>query len=164
MLLKKEIDLSNMETVVCPRCGKPFPKKRYEMGYRCCVNCSTEKPRVCIVEEVGTGEDIYTVCSIVSQEEARTYERSRQLLQGSSRTRLASLDEPELDMNTTETEEEVDNDYRSVQEAQIAEVLEANGFRETELTESLNEEESIFDVIARESHSMEQTTGGEQCQ
>lgn len=30
-------------------CGQPIPEIRLELGYTCCVNCSTEKKAVCFM-------------------------------------------------------------------------------------------------------------------
>lgn len=60
----------NLEMVTCPKCGKPFPKKRFDLGYRCCVNCSTESQKVCRIEEHGEGDHTYDTISIMTREEA----------------------------------------------------------------------------------------------
>jgi len=60
----------NLEMVICPICGKPFPKKRKELGYNYCVECSTEKQKVCVVESYGEGDHNYNDIVILSQEEA----------------------------------------------------------------------------------------------
>lgn len=62
--------LENLEMIPCPICGNPFPKKRKELGYNYCVNCSTEKPLVCRVEEHGEGDHTYDSIRIMKQEEA----------------------------------------------------------------------------------------------
>ena len=74
-----------LETVLCPRCNKPFPKKRYDLGYRCCVNCSTEKRKSYIIEGIGEGSDVYIQGHIVSQEQAGSFERGNQILHQSVR-------------------------------------------------------------------------------
>lgn len=122
------------------------------MGYRCCVNCSTEQPKGCIVEERGTGEDTYTVHTIVSSEEAKAFERSRQMMRGASRARMVEFEEPEVNINTFEQEEEASASIQLMErDAQIAEVLEMDGFEEAYLQENVEDEDvDLFDVIARE--------------
>ena len=64
----------SQETVICPVCGNPFPKKRRDLGYNYCVNCSTEEGKVCLIEGVpeGDGDDniSYSV-NIMTPKEAR---------------------------------------------------------------------------------------------
>ena len=62
--------IEELEMIPCPICGKPFPKKRKELGYNYCVNCSTEKPLVCRVEEHGEGDHTYDSIQIMKPEEA----------------------------------------------------------------------------------------------
>lgn len=62
--------IENLEMIPCPICGKPFPKKRKELGYNYCVNCSTEKPLVCRVEECGEGDHTYDTIQIMTQKQA----------------------------------------------------------------------------------------------
>lgn len=61
------------ETVICPKCGQPFPKKRQELGYNYCCNCSTEKKLVSITEGGVDGDDTHTLLHIVKPEAAATY-------------------------------------------------------------------------------------------
>lgn len=61
------------ETVICPKCGQPFPKKRKELGYNYCCNCSTEKKLVSITEGGVDGDDTHTLLHIVKPEAAASY-------------------------------------------------------------------------------------------
>ena len=63
--------MTKFEMVPCPVCGKPMPKKRLELGYKCCVSCSTEKPKVCIVEGTQEGDGTQDGIIIMSAQEAR---------------------------------------------------------------------------------------------
>lgn len=65
-----------LEMVICPICGKPFPKKRKEMGYNYCVNCSTEEQKVCVTESYGEGDHNYNDIVILDQKEARALLRT----------------------------------------------------------------------------------------
>lgn len=62
--------IENLEMIPCPKCGRPFPKRRKELGYNYCVNCSTEKPLVSFIEGQGEGEDVSTTVHIVTQKQA----------------------------------------------------------------------------------------------
>lgn len=71
---------SKLEMVTCPICHNLFPKRRRELGYNYCVNCSTEKRKVAFIQGVSEGEGgdgVVTDVSIVTAEEASTLERSR---------------------------------------------------------------------------------------
>lgn len=64
------MEIKNLEMITCPVCGRPFPKRRRELGYRCCVNCSTEKPLVAVIEGQEDGEDVSTTVHLVTQKQA----------------------------------------------------------------------------------------------
>lgn len=68
-LNKKVTEISHLEMIPCPKCGKPFPLKRKQLGYNCCVNCSAEKKYVAIVEGIGTEEEPMEAVRIVPREE-----------------------------------------------------------------------------------------------
>lgn len=59
-----------MELVKCNKCNNDFPKKRLELGYKYCVNCSTEKPLVCVTTVEGTGDHTYNDIIIMDQDTA----------------------------------------------------------------------------------------------
>lgn|SRR5574344_114933 len=92
------------ETVICPVCGKPFPKKRKDLGYNYCVNCSTEEGKVCIVEGVpeGDGDDniSYSV-NIMTPKEARSITSALKQIRGTGSVDI--LDEEEDDVVTKPT-------------------------------------------------------------
>lgn len=66
-----------LEMISCPVCGKPMPKKRMELGYNYCINCSTEKPKVCLIEGTQEGEDVDSTVTIVTQQEARLINKAK---------------------------------------------------------------------------------------
>lgn len=116
------MDLQKLEMITCPRCGQPFPKKRQELGYNYCVNCSTEKQVTYIIEGTKDGDGDDTVLStmhIVSQEEADNINRARGMLQNSVDSDLYGIP----DMRVTEdqdlpenTEEEPDSEEPGAEE------------------------------------------------
>lgn len=74
--------IEELEMIPCPICGKPFPKKRRDLGYNYCVNCSTEKPLVCRVEEHGEGDHTYDTIQIMKPEEAFALYKAEHNLNG----------------------------------------------------------------------------------
>lgn len=66
---KKDTGISPLKMIPCPKCGKPFPLKRKELGYNYCINCSSEKKYMGIVEGVGTEEEPMEIVRIVPREE-----------------------------------------------------------------------------------------------
>lgn len=58
------------EMIECPNCGNDFPKKRKELGYHVCVNCSTAKPVVGITTIEGTGDHTWNDLIIMDQDRA----------------------------------------------------------------------------------------------
>lgn len=71
--------MAELEMVKCPVCGKPFPKKRVELGYNTCVNCSTVKRVVGLGEDLGEGDHTYSVLHIVQPEVARAVYRAQNM-------------------------------------------------------------------------------------
>jgi len=59
-----------LEMIECPKCGNDFPKKRKELGYHVCVNCSTAKPVVGITTIEGTGDHTWNDLIIMDQDRA----------------------------------------------------------------------------------------------
>lgn len=59
-----------LEMIECPNCGNDFPKKRKELGYHVCVNCSTAKPVVGITTVEGTGDHTWNDLIIMDQDRA----------------------------------------------------------------------------------------------
>lgn len=72
----------NLEMIPCPICGRPFPKIRKDLGYNYCVDCSTEKPLVCRVEEHGEGDHTYDTIQIMTQKQAFEIFKAEHNLQG----------------------------------------------------------------------------------
>lgn len=62
--------IEELKMIPCPKCGKPFPKRRRDLGYNYCCDCSTEKTKTCRIEDRGEGEDTYTVLTVMTAEEA----------------------------------------------------------------------------------------------
>lgn len=92
--------MQELEMVTCPICGKPFPKIRRDLGYKCCVNCSTEEAVSCIVEGSleGDGDDtVHSSVIVVSKDQARSVENSRKqylkCLSSEGETRYPSEDD-----------------------------------------------------------------------
>ena len=74
-----------MEFIACKSCGKDMPKLRLEkFGYKVCVNCSTEKPKVARNMTYGTGDHTYNEIQILSSEDAERIRRQEELEQKNS--------------------------------------------------------------------------------
>jgi len=65
-----------LEMIPCPKCGEDFPKKRKELGYHVCVNCSTTKPVVGITTVEGTGDHTWNDIQLMTPEQYDSYQRS----------------------------------------------------------------------------------------
>lgn len=90
--------------VICPICKKPFPKKRQELGYNYCVNCSTERNVVCVIEgtQEGDGDDtVHNSITIMSQRDALAVNLAKR----NSRADVVE-DETVLEMDKTEDRDE----------------------------------------------------------
>lgn len=71
-----------LEMIPCPKCGNDFPKKRKELGYFVCVNCSTEEPVVGITTVEGPGDHTYNDLIIMKQSQARSIAEREAKLRG----------------------------------------------------------------------------------
>lgn len=58
----------NLEMVKCPSCKQDYPLKRKELGYTCCINCSTEKPKVAISTINGEGDHTWNDILLMEQD------------------------------------------------------------------------------------------------
>ena len=86
--------------IPCPVCGKPMPKRRMELGYNYCVNCSTEGKKVCLVEGKPEGDSNQEEVVILSSQEAQAISRYRTI------PKLEHIeDESPLNMQTYEERE-----------------------------------------------------------
>ena len=97
--------IEELEMIPCPICGRPFPKKRKELGYNFCINCSTEKPLVCRVEEHGEGDHTYDTIQIMKPEEAFALYKAEHNLNG--KIEYDPDEETAPDYSTFEQQEEV---------------------------------------------------------
>ena len=129
--------------VSCPVCGRPMPKKRMELGYRYCVNCSTEGRKVCVVEGVQEGEDVQSETVIVTPQEAQLINKTKK-----TGTKLERLEEEsKLNLQTYEDQEELEKslEHRELAEFEgefgyeisdkVAQDMEALGFFENNFEE-----------------------------
>lgn len=128
---------TELEMVKCPICGKPFPKKRLELGYNCCVNCSTEKPLVGLGEDLGEGDHTYSVLHIVKPEVARAVYAAQNMGKGTvdieeefegDAPDFRTFEEQEDDLRTlnpTEREkrlQEMENEFQGMSEKSLEEL------------------------------------------
>lgn|SRR5574344_434248 len=135
---KKEV---TFEMVPCPVCGKPMPKKRQELGYPYCVDCSTENKKVCLIEGTIEGDGVQSDVIIVTTEQGRIINKAAC---ESGIVLLADDDLP--DMQTFE-QQEVAATVNAETRRQAKQVDEETG----ELTEKVPEEsEDIFYVLQEE--------------
>lgn len=94
--------MMKFEMIPCPVCGKPMPKKRLELGYNYCVNCSTEKPKVCMIEGTQDGDSTQDGVVIMTAQEAQAINRYK-----AGGLKLEHIeDEAPLNMQTFEEREE----------------------------------------------------------
>lgn len=62
---------NSLEQIPCSNCGNDMPKLRKQLyGYKVCVNCSTEKPKVGRIMTYGTGDHTWNDLQILDQETA----------------------------------------------------------------------------------------------
>ena len=129
------------EMMPCPVCGKPMPKKRLELGYNYCVNCSTEGRKVCIVEGTPEGDGNQEEVIIMTAQEARALTGYRT---GEPKLDLLE-DETSPDMQTFEdreiTEELLNRKDRAILEGEFGYELSDRVSRDLETTGIVPEDE-----------------------
>jgi len=68
-----------MEFISCIRCGGDMPKLRLDLyGYKYCVQCSTEKPKVARNVTLGTGDHTYNEIEIMDSDTAESIQRQEE--------------------------------------------------------------------------------------
>lgn len=111
--------MEGIEMVKCPKCGRPFPKARKALGYNYCVNCSTERPLVGLIEGIGPEGDSMDSISIVRPDVAFKIEKARR---GVSRSICITPDEDAPDMRAIEDQEDMSVSDRDTRLAGMEEV------------------------------------------
>ena len=117
----------HLEMIPCPKCGKDFPKKRKELGYHVCVNCSSVKPVVGITTVEGSGDHTYNDMIIMDQDRAAAIASKAAELAGKKvDIEMLDLDADEAEMNQTVKEQvqkilddEKEEDEEEVNETKI---------------------------------------------
>ena len=140
--------MEGIEMVKCPKCGRPFPKARKDLGYNYCVNCSTERQVVGLIEGIGPEGDSMDSISIVKPDVAFKIERARR---GVSRSICITPDEDAPDMRAIEDQEDMSVSDRDTRLA---------GMEEVEYTTLSTEEEkelgSVLDDLSEDvGHNVE---------
>lgn len=111
--------MEGIEMVKCPKCGRPFPKARKDLGYNYCVNCSTERPLVGLIEGIGPEGDSMDSISIMRPDVAFKIEKARR---GVSRSICITPDEDAPDMRAIEDQEDMSVSDRDTRLAGMEEV------------------------------------------
>ena len=96
----------HLEMIPCPKCGNDFPKKRKELGYHVCVNCSSVKPVVGITTVEGSGDHTYNDMIIMDQDRAIAIASKAAELAGKKvDIEMLDLDVDEAEINHTVKEQ-----------------------------------------------------------
>ena len=96
----------HLEMIPCPKCGNDFPKKRKELGYHVCVNCSSVKPVVGITTVEGSGDHTYNDMIIMDQDRAIAIASKAAELAGKKvDIEMLDLDADEAEINQTVKEQ-----------------------------------------------------------
>jgi len=86
--------------IPCPKCGLYFPKKRKELGFHVCINCSTVKPVVGITTVEGSGDHTYNDLIIMDQDKAKAIAEQAARTEG-RRAHIEYFDVDEVDNSTS---------------------------------------------------------------
>jgi hypothetical protein len=89
-----------LEMIPCPKCGNDFPKKRKELGYHVCINCSTVKPVIGVTTVEGSGDHTYNDLIIMDQDKFRQIAEKQAELSGhKANLELLDYDTDESEIN-----------------------------------------------------------------
>ena len=92
--------------IPCPKCGNDFPKKRKELGYHVCINCSTVEPVVGITTVEGSGDHTFNDLIIMDQSKARAIAEKEAELSGRKvHIEMLDLDKDEFAVSQSIKEE-----------------------------------------------------------
>lgn len=95
-----------LEMIPCPKCGNDFPKKRKELGYHVCINCSTVEPVVGITTVEGSGDHTFNDLIIMDQSRARAIAEKEAELSGRKvHIEMLDLDKDEFAVSQSIKEE-----------------------------------------------------------
>ena len=114
----------HLEMIPCPKCGNDFPKKRKELGYHVCVNCSSVKPVVGITTVEGSGDHTYNDMIIMDQDRAIAIASKAAELAG-KKVDIEMLDldadEAEIDQSIKEQVQKILDDEKEEEEEETKE-------------------------------------------
>lgn len=113
-----------LEMIPCPKCGNDFPKKRKELGYHVCVNCSSVKPVVGITTVEGSGDHTYNDMIIMDQDRAIAIASKAAELAGKKvDIEMLDLDADEAEINQTVKEQvqKILDDEKEEEEEEVKE-------------------------------------------
>lgn len=100
----------NLSMLPCPKCGNDFPKKRKELGYFVCVNCSTVKAKVGVTTVEGTGDHTYNDLIIMDADQYRSIAAKEAELRGDKQALIELLDLEQDEMAISQSiKEAIDN-------------------------------------------------------
>tara|TARA_R110000787_G_scaffold240999_1_gene347233 strand:- start:1343 stop:1594 length:252 start_codon:yes stop_codon:yes gene_type:complete len=72
--------MNEMKMIKCSKCSEDMPELRLtKFGYKCCVNCSTEKPKVAVSITGGSGDHTYNTIQVVTSEQYDSIKRQEKL-------------------------------------------------------------------------------------
>tara|TARA_R110000737_G_scaffold70979_1_gene99453 strand:- start:37 stop:327 length:291 start_codon:yes stop_codon:yes gene_type:complete len=63
-----------LEMIECPKCKDQMPKKRKELGYNVCINCSTVSAKRGVPVMRGTGDHTWVDLEVMTQDQFERYE------------------------------------------------------------------------------------------
>lgn len=101
--------MQELQLTKCPSCKQEFPLKRRQLGYKVCIQCSQEKPKVAVNVVNGQGDHTWNDVLVMNQDKAYGIARRAAELRG-EKVDLEMLD---LDVDENElqriTKQEVKN-------------------------------------------------------
>jgi hypothetical protein len=102
--------MQELQMIKCPSCKQNFPLKRKQLGYRICIECSQEKPKVAVNTVNGQGDHTWNDILIMEQEKAQGITKRAAELEG----KQADVEVLDLDKNEDQRKRQIDQKIKDL--------------------------------------------------
>lgn len=102
--------MQELQMIKCPRCKQDYPLKRKQLGYKFCINCSQEKPKVAVNTVNGQGDHTWNDILIMEQEKAQGITKRAAEL----KNKKVDVEMLDLDTNEDQRKREIDQKVKNL--------------------------------------------------
>lgn len=102
--------MQKLQMIKCPSCKQDFPLKRKQLGYKVCIQCSEEKPKVAVNTINGQGDHTWNDVLIMDQDKAHGIATKAAELKG----KKVDLEILDLDIDENEMKRRMDQQVKDL--------------------------------------------------